>query len=625
MFLRYQRKGGDNFNEKMELRLDGESYHILLNNKEEVILEGKFYYYNCNNKESIFLKENTKNRLGSVIKKYNLDGFINSVEGEYCGIWIDKKVMSLKIFSDKLKHKEVYYFYNNEIFFASDNCKEIIEEINRTEIDENCLISSVLLYVPKGHTLFKNIYRLKYNETIKIQQDNISIERSIDRDTEIQDYSQQDFTQYEKIIMNSVLSRASDKLNLVFCSGGWDSTLLLAILRKNLGRNKVKGVIMKIIFPDGRCFNESEIYKVIKLCKSLDIAIDIIPVDNRKKESYRLFDLVSREIFLENLFYNFPTKWAKSATFINKNYDKDIVVFNGEGCDSLHNYGFAQYISIPHDDYGFREYADKMKSYLFGPSFFVEIKNNTFMNDAVYKIFLHFNQDKEFLATENTGLKKRIYYYLLSFVYSDVRIPFRRVSSEGYIKDSAFKRFEYWLEKQYFADTIANIQENNFYYHLSCLYTSFHLQSPQIRIFKKDLNNVRFSFIDLNLFKFLYKMPQEYGRGLNLNHIKFPLKELAKKILSESQIEIIKKGTHSYRSEIEEMNVNDQYLLKGSDSQYMKDKIDVNKVSKIFNHKAFVSDKIEKLLKNFKQANLKNISDIDARILLLSTLLSVNC
>ena len=57
----------------------------------------------------------------------------------------------------------------------------------------------------------------------------------------------------------------------------------------------------------------------------------------------------------------------------------------------------------------------------------------------------------------------------------------------------------------------------------------FRLQSPQVQIFRGALKNVRFPYIDLNLFRFLYKMPEAFGRGLNFNSIKYPLKSLVKK------------------------------------------------------------------------------------------------
>ena len=58
---------------------------------------------------------------------------------------------------------------------------------------------------------------------------------------------------------------------------------------------------------------------------------------------------------------------AKGAKKIAK---KDASVFAGEISDGAHNLGFSQYVSIYHPaSYNFREYSDKMSSYLFGPTF----------------------------------------------------------------------------------------------------------------------------------------------------------------------------------------------------------------------------------------------------------------
>ena len=59
---------------------------------------------------------------------------------------------------------------------------------------------------------------------------------------------------------------------------------------------------MKIILPDGSCFNKFEVNKVKRISKILDIKTDVIEVDYRKKELYYKFDEVK-----DNLFFKFIT------------------------------------------------------------------------------------------------------------------------------------------------------------------------------------------------------------------------------------------------------------------------------------------------------------------------------
>jgi len=623
MYLKYNRKREIPFDKKIEIKSGNkENFYEFLGRNERIILEGKFYYYNRDSR-TVFFRESPKKQLMSLLKEQDIVKFINNVEGEYCGIKINYRNRSLTIFSDKLKQSELYYFFNKGILVISENPREIISEVKELGYNKYSLMSAVLLHTPGGNSFFKKINRLKYNEVITIIKDKISLTGFKDKDIKITRYSKSNLRQYNRILTNAILSRASNNLNLVYSSGGWDSTMLLSILKKYLGKNRVGGIVLRIILPDGRCFNKFEVNKTKQIGKTLGIKMEVVDVDYREKEHYYSFDRVKEDLLFRDLLYLWPNKWTKVVEYISEKYGKDVVIFNGEGCDSLHNYGFSQYISLPsHDNDDFNEYADKMKNYLYGPDFFQKIKTNNFFNDTVYRTFLLFNQDKKFINVKNFNLKKRIYYYLLSFVLSDLRIPFRKIECKKYIKDSAIKKLEKWLEAKYFREAIENINEDNLYYYFSYLYASFHLQSPQIRIFRIGLNNVRFPFIDSNLFKFLYKMPQNFGRGLNFNRIKFPLKELAKEVFSKKIYKIIGSGPHSYLSEVEEINVFDEAFLRGPVYDYMKDTIDLREVKNTFRGDIFYTNEIESLIKRFKRGKLENISGIEVKLLMFLTLLS---
>ena len=74
---------------------------------------------------------------------------------------------------------------------------------------------------------------------------------------------------------------------------------------------------------------------------------------------------------------------AKGASKIAK---KEAVVFAGEISDGAHNLGFSQYFSIYHPmSHAFREYSDKMASYLFGPTFLSQLLEGQHENDPVWK------------------------------------------------------------------------------------------------------------------------------------------------------------------------------------------------------------------------------------------------
>ena len=73
------------------------------------------------------------------------------------------------------------------------------------------------------------------------------------------------------------------------------------------------------------------------------------------------------------------------------------VAFAGEMSDGAHNLGFSQYVSIFHSaSQDFREYSDKMASYLFGPTFLNQLIDGKHEQDPVWKIFMEYHTDTIF-------------------------------------------------------------------------------------------------------------------------------------------------------------------------------------------------------------------------------------
>ena len=318
--------------------------------------------------------------------------------------------------------------------------------------------------------------------------------------------------------------------------------------------------------------------RAIEPFQSLGINIDIIDVDYRKKEIYDKLSGAKKTLSPKNIFSPSSANWKTAVDYIVKKYGKDVVVFHGEGADSLHNHGFSQ--DRP---------TDKISNYLFGPTFFRNIK------------------------------KDKIYDYLLSFIFSDTRIPCKELDCPKYVKKAAFDNFKKWLRKEYFEETIKNINEKNLYFYFSYLYSQFHLQSPQIRMFKEGLKNVVMPYLDNQLKSFLYKMPENWGRGLNDNPTKYPIKVFAKKIFNKTQLESVTSLPHSYLSEVEYLNIFDEYLLKGESYRFIKDTINKVDIDKIFDDKIFNVDEIEKFVGQFNRGELKDISKVDANLITFLT------
>jgi hypothetical protein len=119
-------------------------------------------------------------------------------------------------------------------------------------------------------------------------------------------------------------------------------------------------------------------------------------------------------------------------------------------------------------------------------------------------------------------------------------------------------------------------------------------------------------------------MPQSFGRGLEFRTTKYPLRKMAKKLLPEKIFSILEAGPHSYLSDVEAVNIWNEYFLKGPVYEYMKAKIDFQKCKKIFDAETFHTNEIGNFVREFKQGKIKDISFTDAKFLLILTLLSIH-
>src|SRR5207237_976636 len=84
----------------------------------------------------------------------------------------------------------------------------------------------------------------------------------------------------------------------------------------------------------------------------------------------------------------------------------------------------SQYVTIFHPTLAFREYSDKMASYLFGPTFFGLFLSDQFEDDPIYRLFraragaAHFDPP----AKDPVARRRQ---FLASFFLRGARIPLR--------------------------------------------------------------------------------------------------------------------------------------------------------------------------------------------------------
>ena len=341
-------------------------------------------------------------------------------------------------------------------------------------------------------------------------------------------------------------------MNLVYLSSGWDSTSILAGLVHLFGKNKVSGVIGKMKFSKrSGCCNQIEIDKAKKFAKYYGIKLYEVDFDlTVENKSY--FDELRAKMRRHQLYAITGLTHDKLAIQASSSSKNNTKIFAGEISDGAHNLGFSQYASIFHPSYGFREYSDKMASYLFGPTFLSLLINGQFINDPIYQLFKSrvgadiFDEVRDDPQEINLQL-------LTSFFLRNARLPLWSLGNEKILTSEGRTYYTQEMQKKYLVNIAKEMNVDNIYASYLYLYNSFHWQGSTVRSLQTMADYYQLStdlpFWNSQLQDFLAKMPEGWGRGLDLNHTKYPLKKMLKDKLDYPYD--FQEGAHSYTYDID--------------------------------------------------------------------------
>jgi len=144
---------------------------------------------------------------------------------------------------DRLRSIPLFYAVENSKFFLSDNAKEVLKCLNNAELDDICAAEFLVTgYVTGKDTLYKGLYQIQPGEIldVKISKDappRISTHRYY-RLT-FGNYLEADEQELEEELsklLHRIFSRYAialkGKTPIIPLSGGWDSRLVVAMLKK---------------------------------------------------------------------------------------------------------------------------------------------------------------------------------------------------------------------------------------------------------------------------------------------------------------------------------------------------------------------------------------------------------
>jgi hypothetical protein len=405
----------------------------------------------------------------------------------------------------------------------------------------------------KQHTLYQGVHRLGVNQGVRLHDGEVELLSRKFSPLRTGSYGERQNHEYADILLEAIRARASKDGNIVYLSSGWDSTSILACLVHLFGHRKVRAIIGRMRYADrSGVINQFEIDRATAVAEYFGVPLDICELDYRSNATAVLEK--ARPLLRAQQFANVTglNHWLL-AEYAAKTANGDEVIFAGEMSDGAHNLGFSQFVTILHPvSHDFREYSDKMASYLFGPTFLREILENRQEQDPIWQLFRQRASSMQFdeITTNPSDRTKQL---LASFFLRGGRMPFTSLANSRLLADTGRAAYSLEMEATYLEQAGREATPETLYAWYLHLYNSFHWQGATVATLEHTAaaHGLRcvLPFHDSRLIEFLSAMPESWGRGLELKPTKYPLKwMLQNRIDYPGHLQV---GPHSYLYDID--------------------------------------------------------------------------
>lgn len=479
--------------------------------------------------------------------------FANAIEGVFIIVAYDRSINTgIRVYRSNIVSHDIFYSNQNNLCAST----EFSDFDNEIEID-NAALTCILLegYCPSRHSRLKSINRLGTAQHLDINNGQASCVSTPTMTTQINKAAKLD--DYYRCLENSIVSRRSTTQNWVELSGGWDSTSTLGTLHKHKSKD-LQAITTALILQNGTTFNKYEIDKSSDIAAYYNTPHTVVNFDFNDDSLIESFYNNANMMRSLGIFESCALWRPIMYNHIYQQANDESVCFNGLFSDSVHNFGFSQYTSMPDNDYIFREFSDKMVSYLWGPTFFSKITEGNYASDSIYNLFRKYESAPEKIFGMTSPKKERQKLYFLSLLYGDYgrKVPLSSPPVYKYLNNKGKENFDNFINEGYINQACEVVNNENYYSVSLELYKNFYLQGGEQKV---GLNSSKghnihhvTPFLDTELMKFLEAMPESWGRGVNSHKpTKFPLKEFVANKL-DFPFDIMKKHKyHAYLSENE--------------------------------------------------------------------------
>ncbi len=339
---------------------------------------------------------------------------VSEIEGRFVVVKINS-LGQCDIWTDQFGRIDIYWQQLDTSVIVATELDLLPVSLLGSVMDNVGVAHSLTVYgsrPAKQHTLYKDVHRLGVNQRLSLSEKSFEIKKiQFALAKTFSHPGEKDLHRYSDIFLEAIRARASKEGNVVYLSSGWDSTSILAALVHIFGNRKVRAVIGRVRYSErSGIINQFELDRAQAVVDYFGVRLDIIELDYR----------YNAESILESLKWNFRSQQFANMTGFNhwllakgtaQTANGNEVIFAGEMSDGAHNLGFSQFTTIFHPaSFEFREYSDKMASYLFGPTFLSQLQKGEHEQDPVWQLFKQKYSHAKFdsLAREDKAITKQL-------------------------------------------------------------------------------------------------------------------------------------------------------------------------------------------------------------------------
>lgn len=528
------------------------AYRLDLGGGRKVYLFGEVFYHIVSADEIKQIDSRSGEYLAKVFSENKLQEVVGRLEGQYIGLLVDSSDRSVRFFSDLYAREDSFYACGDADFFLATDMGFIFDHLD-AEYDQAMLcqmFSTYGWYAPKGFTIYANVKQLRVGEVLRLSATGLESEVMEFQPIEIEDYTDDHLETYYKLLRESVLARAAGVAEVwVSSSSGWDSSTILGLLVNELGPDMISTITGNLKYSEAsETINKFEINKIKRIADFYGIKPRIVDLDFKSPKAAEHWAAALPHYKSRHMYSYVTYNFTKLSDSLRKACGEGAVVFNGETSDSFHNFGFSQFTTFFHTKKCFTEYADKMNCYLYGPSFLKKVLDGSYEKDRVYQIFRKMMPNVEFSFGDGSR-ESTIERFLFPFFYGSPRIPFAVTSTNPALTEKGRRSAFDFPFRQYMPEVLTGLNEANIYSWLIYLYLNFHSQGSTVGVHKHSMalngHRWRSPFNDYRIIDFLSRAPEKWGRGLELNNTKYPLKWVARNKI-RFPYELLDESPHAY-------------------------------------------------------------------------------